>query len=191
MNKKVKSRNKKETSVYKRTIEPPKPRKKSLKREWGIRFSLFLGLIIVITYLFPKGKSYQYADYKVGSVVDKEIIAPDDFPILKTPEELENERKKALEKVKPVFYRDEKVQKNVISKINKLFGDINNIAKKETEIVDLKSKIDPQKPDSVLQKKIALAQNDFDSLCEEFTNCLLYTSPSPRDLSTSRMPSSA
>jgi len=169
LNKKVKSRNKKETSVYKRTIEPPKPRKKSLKREWGIRFSLFLGLIIVITYLFPKGKSYQYADYKVGSVVDKEIIAPDDFPILKTPEELENERKKALEKVKPVFYRDEKVQKNVISKINKLFGDINNIAKKETEIVDLKSKIDPQKPDSVLQKKIALAQNDFDSLCEEFT----------------------
>ena len=25
----------------------------------------------------------------------------------------------------------------------------------------------------------------------EFTDCLLYTSPSPRDLSTSRMPSSA
>eukprot|EP00831_Metopus_contortus_P028663 TRINITY_DN23751_c0_g1_i1.p3 TRINITY_DN23751_c0_g1~~TRINITY_DN23751_c0_g1_i1.p3 ORF type:complete len:111 (-),score=23.30 TRINITY_DN23751_c0_g1_i1:60-392(-) len=27
--------------------------------------------------------------------------------------------------------------------------------------------------------------------CELFTPCLLYTSPSPRDLSTSRMPSSA
>ena len=26
---------------------------------------------------------------------------------------------------------------------------------------------------------------------EQFRNCLLYTSPSPRDLSTSRMPSSA
>ena len=26
---------------------------------------------------------------------------------------------------------------------------------------------------------------------EEYMNCLLYTSPSPRDLSTSRMPSSA
>ena len=26
---------------------------------------------------------------------------------------------------------------------------------------------------------------------ETFTGCLLYTSPSPRDLSTSRMPSSA
>ena len=27
--------------------------------------------------------------------------------------------------------------------------------------------------------------------CKEVKNCLLYTSPSPRDLSTSRMPSSA
>ena len=28
-------------------------------------------------------------------------------------------------------------------------------------------------------------------LCAQLNNCLLYTSPSPRDLSTSRMPSSA
>ena len=28
-------------------------------------------------------------------------------------------------------------------------------------------------------------------LCSDYTFCLLYTSPSPRDLSTSRMPSSA
>ena len=28
-------------------------------------------------------------------------------------------------------------------------------------------------------------------ILDEITNCLLYTSPSPRDLSTSRMPSSA
>ena len=40
---------------------------------------------------------------------------------------------------------------------------------------------------------------DYNEMCrfienyseEEFINCLLYTSPSPRDLSTSRMPSSA
>ena len=31
----------------------------------------------------------------------------------------------------------------------------------------------------------------FDQMTEEHINCLLYTSPSPRDLSTSRMPSSA
>ena len=31
----------------------------------------------------------------------------------------------------------------------------------------------------------------FDNLFDNICNCLLYTSPSPRDLSTSRMPSSA
>ena len=32
---------------------------------------------------------------------------------------------------------------------------------------------------------------DLDEYLVKYVNCLLYTSPSPRDLSTSRMPSSA
>ena len=41
-----------------------------------------------------------------------------------------------------------------------------------------------------------LDQDAYDDLCEhmlveDLETCLLYTSPSPRDLSTSRMPSSA
>ena len=41
------------------------------------------------------------------------------------------------------------------------------------------------------QVKVQLTQNQFDALVSWTYNCLLYTSPSPRDLSTSRMPSSA
>ena len=33
--------------------------------------------------------------------------------------------------------------------------------------------------------------NIYDKVAADAKNCLLYTSPSPRDLSTSRMPSSA
>ena len=36
-----------------------------------------------------------------------------------------------------------------------------------------------------------LHEADVANLIENLTSCLLYTSPSPRDLSTSRMPSSA
>ena len=36
-----------------------------------------------------------------------------------------------------------------------------------------------------------IAYYGYDRWDKLFTNCLLYTSPSPRDLSTSRMPSSA
>ena len=35
------------------------------------------------------------------------------------------------------------------------------------------------------------AKTDLEQIKDESENCLLYTSPSPRDLSTSRMPSSA
>ena len=40
----------------------------------------------------------------------------------------------------------------------------------------------------------SLSQSDpdlFKAINDELVSCLLYTSPSPRDLSTSRMPSSA
>ena len=43
-------------------------------------------------------------------------------------------------------------------------------------------------PDHVIQTRTPVA--DF-ALAAKYTTCLLYTSPSPRDLSTSRMPSSA
>ena len=42
--------------------------------------------------------------------------------------------------------------------------------------------------------KVLLRQKNFKAaikLSEQYDSCLLYTSPSPRDLSTSRMPSSA
>ena len=41
-------------------------------------------------------------------------------------------------------------------------------------------------PDPIDQAKVRLAQLD-----EQTSNCLLYTSPSPRDVEESRMPSSA
>ena len=47
-------------------------------------------------------------------------------------------------------------------------------------------------PDAGGEKDRFLAiQDAWETLNDPFKNCLLYTSPSPRDLSTSRMPSSA
>ena len=47
----------------------------------------------------------------------------------------------------------------------------------------------------VVEKPLGTSQESFEkinnTLFETFEDCLLYTSPSPRDLSTSRMPSSA
>ena len=45
--------------------------------------------------------------------------------------------------------------------------------------------------DKDLKSQSGLSGGDGEKMMEEVRNCLLYTSPSPRDLSTSRMPSSA
>ena len=45
--------------------------------------------------------------------------------------------------------------------------------------------------DGLFCAKIFGPVRDYECLCGKYKSCLLYTSPSPRDLSTSRMPSSA
>ena len=45
------------------------------------------------------------------------------------------------------------------------------------------------KEKSIARQKVDIFQNLLDKY--KIDSCLLYTSPSPRDLSTSRMPSSA
>ena len=51
----------------------------------------------------------------------------------------------------------------------------------------LEQLIDETVPDNILLKEPL----DLEPAMSEYQYCLLYTSPSPRDLSTSRMPSSA
>ena len=48
----------------------------------------------------------------------------------------------------------------------------------------------PQKISEMLDKMISDIKNEIDE-SEKLRTCLLYTSPSPRDPKTSRMPSSA
>ena len=49
----------------------------------------------------------------------------------------------------------------------------------------------PQVSRRMTKEEVLLARGTADALAMHHKYCLLYTSPSPRDLSTSRMPSSA
>ena len=61
-------------------------------------------------------------------------------------------------------------------------------AKLCSRIVALTSAVDSSQQ---LGRRQAVKAPGFDPGIRRFESCLLYTSPSPRDLSTSRMPSSA
>ena len=58
--------------------------------------------------------------------------------------------------------------------------------------VEVLEKRETSKPDRGVMKRLLQVLNQRDEVVQEGVQaCLLYTSPSPRDLSTSRMPSSA
>ena len=66
---------------------------------------------------------------------------------------------------------------------------INQLEKENKDLKKQKKDLQTQK-DKLKDKQDRL-QKDIDELPAEDTSCLLYTSPSPRDVEESRMPSSA
>ena len=83
---------------------------------------------------------------------------------------------------------------------NKLLNDKNlSVSKVKEEIAELIESVDKnsnkihEATDVIYHLMVYLEANDIkiEDVMSELKNCLLYTSPSPRDLSTSRMPSSA
>ena len=83
------------------------PNKKT-KRRLNITFRLAIILIIcvVIVYLFPKIGNFQYEYQKGMSWRYETLYAPFDFPIHKTEEELNEERKQVIEEEEPIFQRN-------------------------------------------------------------------------------------
>ena len=63
--------------------------------------------------------------------------------------------------------------------------------KKKIDIDELQKKIEEQDKNDFDNVKLDTSEKFNFQLLADSNNCLLYTSPSPRDLSTSRMPSSA
>ena len=72
-------------------------------KEWSIKISIFLIVIIIIPLLFPSGRSLKYTDLTFGSIVHKKVIAPFRFPVLKTQEQLTKERNTAANRVPDYF----------------------------------------------------------------------------------------
>ena len=72
-------------------------------KDWSVKISFFLIVIIIIPLLFPSGRSLKYTDLTIGSIVNKKVIAPFRFPVLKNEEQLTLERNEAANKVSDYF----------------------------------------------------------------------------------------
>lgn len=71
---------------------------------------IVLVLLVVALAAFPRDSGYQIAVQEGDIWRDENLVAPFDFPIYKTDEQLEEERRAAVQEVRPVFRRVPEVQ---------------------------------------------------------------------------------
>ncbi|MFC2170520.1 hypothetical protein ACFLQJ_00915 [Calditrichota bacterium] len=68
-------------------------------------------LSIGLTFLFPRLSGFSFSEYTLGSISQEEIIAPFNFEILKSEEELKHDRENARNSIEPVFQRVDSISR--------------------------------------------------------------------------------
>lgn len=118
-----------------------KPLLKPLVKRYYVELLLILALALVITFMFPRGKSFQYADLREGQVyLDEQVIATFTFPVLKSPEEYESDKKNARESVVPVFVINPDLKANELNELSDFANRIKvNLKGKMTTIANIKA----------------------------------------------------
>jgi cyclic-di-AMP phosphodiesterase PgpH len=86
------------------------------------RILLFLFTAAIIVFIFPKEGKFRYEFQRGKPWMHEDLIAPFDFPILKTDAELSQERENVLKQVKPHFTYDEAVSANSRLKLTEEFN---------------------------------------------------------------------
>ncbi len=90
-----------------------------------ILFRVALGFVLIfgITFLYPIDKIYEPIQIPViGEIAERDIIAPFDFPILKSDEELQKDRESVLANLRPVLSYDVAIAENARERIRRLFS---------------------------------------------------------------------
>lgn len=103
------------------------------RRRWSF-LSAFL-TILVIALLFPKNR-YSVYSYKINDITRSTIIAPFDFPILKSDDELAKDRNEALKKVPFVFKMNRDIETTELANLRAFFDDLEKVYTAKTKYED-------------------------------------------------------
>ena len=95
-------------------------------RGWA-RWLIVGGTAVILVLLFPQGRSLQFADLEEGSVSTRRVVAPFDFEILKTENQIRTDREQAVRDIVPSFTRDESVRPDVMNRLNSILDEIKRV----------------------------------------------------------------
>jgi len=108
------------SNVKKGSQEPDKPQNRY------ILFLIGFVIILLISLFFPKNQYSEY-NYRIDDIVRETIIAPFDFPILKTGEKLNADREAARAAIPYVFKEDKYVVEKEISALKNFITTITEL----------------------------------------------------------------
>ena len=90
------------------------------------QITILITVIILLSFFFPQGKTLLYS-YQLNDVAQEEVVAPFNFPILKTSDQLQLDLEKALNSEPFLFLRSQDVVSKQIEVIDDYFKHINLI----------------------------------------------------------------
>ena len=103
---------------------PNKPSKikkfiSTIKYYWK-QIAIFLSMVFILSLFFPRGKTLLYS-YQINDIAREEVVAPFNFPILKSDEKLNEDLNEAIKSEPYLFIRSQGVVDNQINSINNYF----------------------------------------------------------------------
>ena len=155
--------------------------KKSRKKKYKIlsnywkQISILILTIVLISFFFPSGNTLLYS-YKLNDVAKEEIVAPFNFPILKSTQELENDLDEALKAEPFYFIRDQRVIEEQTNKLNQYFNIAEKIKRSQKRLNISKAKLYRNRFSKKYNESRVLFQSDsteyqvlLDEMSEQFS----------------------
>jgi putative nucleotidyltransferase with HDIG domain len=118
------------------------------------RVVLSAALIFGITFLYPIDKVYLPIDVPpAGELATKDIVAPFDFPILKTDEELRRDRELVISSLRPIVAYDTIMSRAIVEGAERFFERVDSLVAADRDSVTFMNQIKgeyPAIPESLL-----------------------------------------
>ena len=84
------------------------------------QITILLSMVLILSLFFPKGKTLLYS-YQINDIAREEVVAPFNFPILKTEEKLREDLNEAIKSEPYLFIRSQDVVNSQINELNDYF----------------------------------------------------------------------
>tara|TARA_B100001123_G_scaffold410454_1_gene505586 strand:+ start:2426 stop:4762 length:2337 start_codon:yes stop_codon:yes gene_type:complete len=138
------------------------------------QISILVCVVILLSFFFPRGKTLLYS-YQLNDVAQEEVVAPFNFPILKTDDELQADLEKALKSEPFQFSRSQAVVDGQITIIGNFIDLVEAIQASHKQLKDSKdtlyrnrfsdqydaARVAVQSDSAVLALQMETIQNDF------------------------------